>query len=244
MIRVKICGITDAAEADAAAAAGADAVGFVFAPSRRQIGAVRARQVAAALPPFVTRVGVVVNEPLERLRALVEGVGLDAVQLHGDEPPAYCAAVATWGVRVIKAVPVVGPLDLERLRAYRAAAVLLDAHRPGQRGGTGQAFDWRLAAPVARAVRVVLSGGLRPETVAEAVHIVRPYAVDVSSGVETGGRKDPAKMAAFVAAARAAAARWAQEPAGSAASADPASQDAVHRRACAAPDPRGGDQAR
>ncbi|MDR7554973.1 MAG: phosphoribosylanthranilate isomerase [Armatimonadota bacterium] len=235
MIRVKICGITDAAEAEAAAAAGADAVGFVFAPSRRQIDAVRARQVAAALPPFVTRVGVVVNEPLERLRALVEAVGLDAVQLHGDEPPAYCAAVATWGVTVIKAVPVVGPLDLEGLRAYRAAAVLLDAHRPGQRGGTGQAFDWRLAAPVARVLRVVLSGGLRPETVADAVRVVRPYAVDVSSGVETDGRKDPRKMAAFVAAARTAAAFWPQEPPGPMTPAGPAAQPSTSRRPRAGP---------
>ncbi|MDR7482286.1 MAG: phosphoribosylanthranilate isomerase [Armatimonadota bacterium] len=205
MIRVKICGITDDAEALAAAAAGADAVGFVFAPSRRQIDPVRARQVAAVLPPFVTRVGVVVNEPLERLRALVDGVRLDAVQLHGDEPPEYCAAAAAWGITVIKAVPVAGPLDLARLRAYRAAAVLLDAHRPGQRGGTGQPFDWRLAAPTAQVLRVILSGGLRPETVAEGIRVVRPYGVDVSSGVESDGRKDPAKMAAFVAAARQAA---------------------------------------
>jgi phosphoribosylanthranilate isomerase len=204
VIRVKICGITDAAEAEAAAAAGADAVGFVFAPSRRRIDPVRARQVAAALPPFVTRVGVVVNEPLERLRALVDAVRLDAVQLHGDEPPDYCAAVTAWGVTVIKAVPVAGPLDLDLLRAYRAAAVLLDAHRPGQRGGTGHPFDWRLAAPAARVLRVILSGGLRPESVAEGVRLVAPYGVDVSSGVETDGRKDPVKMAAFVAAARAA----------------------------------------
>lgn len=205
VIRVKICGITDTAEALAAAAAGADAVGFVFAASRRQIDPVRARQVAAVLPPFVTRVGVVVNEPLERLRALVDGVRLDAVQLHGDEPPEYCATVAAWGVPVIKAVPVAGPLDLVRLAAYRAAAILLDAHRRGQRGGTGQPFDWRLAVPAAQVLRVILSGGLRPETVAEGIRVVRPYGVDVSSGVETDGRKDPAKMTAFVAAARQAA---------------------------------------
>lgn len=210
MIRVKICGIRTPAEAQAAAEAGADAIGLIFAPSRRQIDAAVARSIAGALPPFVSRVGVVVNEPLERLRALVDGVRLDAVQLHGDETPDYCAAVRDLGVTVIKAVPVAGPLDVDRLRALPVAAVLLDTHRPGQRGGTGEAFDWRYARPVAAVMPVILSGGLTPDNVGAGIAAVRPYGVDVSSGVETGDRKDPAKIRAFIAAARSADAALAQ----------------------------------
>lgn len=205
MIRVKICGIQDEGAALAAADAGANAIGLVFAPSRRQIDAAQARRIAGALPPFVSRVGVVVNEPLDRLRALIADARLDAVQLHGDETPDYCAAAREFGVTVIKAVPVAGPLDLERLRALPVSAILLDTHRSGQRGGTGEPFDWRLAAPVAEAMPVILSGGLSPENVRAGIAAVRPYGVDVSSGVETDGRKDPEKIRAFIAAARAAA---------------------------------------
>lgn len=204
MIRVKICGIRDETSALAAAEAGADAVGFIFAQSPRHLEPAQARRIAAALPPFVARVGVVVNEPLESLRELVDAVRLDAVQLHGDEPAAYCRAAQDLRVTVVKAVPVSGPLDPERLRDFRVGAVLLDTHRPGLRGGTGEPFDWRLAAPAARAVRVILSGGLSPENVAAAIAAVRPYGVDVSSGVETDGRKDPGKIRAFIEAARAA----------------------------------------
>lgn len=207
MIRVKICGIQDQAAAMAAAEAGADAVGLIFAPGRRQVDLAQARRIGTALPPFVTKVGVVVNEPLDRLRALIDGVRLDAVQLHGDEDAAYCRAVRDLGVTVIKAVQVAGPPDVDRLRALPVAAVLLDTYRRGLRGGTGETFDWSLAAPLAAAMRVILSGGLSPENVAAGVAAVRPYGVDVSSGVETDGRKDPARIRAFVAAARAADAR-------------------------------------
>jgi phosphoribosylanthranilate isomerase len=212
VIRVKICGIRTDTEALAAANAGADAIGLVFAPSRRQIDAAAARRIAGALPPFVSRVGVVVNEPFDRLRALIDGVRLDAVQLHGDETAEYCAAVRDLGVTVIKAVPVAGAIDLGHLRALPIAAVLLDTHRPGQRGGTGEAFDWRLAAPVAAAMPVILSGGLTPENVRAGITAVRPYGVDVSSGVESGDRKDPSKIQAFIAAARAADAALEQVP--------------------------------
>ena len=207
MIRVKICGIQDETAAMAAAEAGADAVGLIFAPGRRQVDLARARRIGAALPPFVTKVGVVVNEPLDRVRALIDGVRLDAVQLHGDEDAAYCRAVRDLGVTVIKAVWVAGPLDVDRLRSLPVAALLLDTYRPSMRGGSGETFDWSLAAPLAAAMRVILSGGLSPENVAAGVAAVRPYGVDVSSGVEIDGRKDPSKMRAFVAAARAADAR-------------------------------------
>jgi phosphoribosylanthranilate isomerase len=204
VIRVKICGIQDEAGAMAAADAGADAVGLILAPSRRRVDPSQARRIARSLPPFVTRVGVLVNQPLERLRALVDGIRLDAVQLHGDEDADYCAAARDLGVTVIKAVQVAGPQDIEGLRALPVHAVLLDAYRPGQRGGIGEPFDWRLAVPVARAMPVILSGGLNPENVAAGVTAVRPYGVDASSGLEIDGRKDPAKMRAFVAAARSA----------------------------------------
>lgn len=202
VIRVKICGIQDEAGALVAAEAGADAIGLVFASSRRQIAPAQARRIADALPPFVTKVGVVVNEPLDRLRALVDAVRLDAVQLHGEESPDYCAAVREWGVAVIKAVAVAEPLDVARLRALPVSAVLLDTLRLGLRGGTGESFDWSLAAPVAAVVRVILAGGLTPENVAASIAAVQPYGVDVSSGVETDGRKDPEKIWRFVAAAR------------------------------------------
>jgi phosphoribosylanthranilate isomerase len=204
VIRIKICGIRDEASALAAAEAGADAIGLIFAPSLRQVDVAQARGLSDALPPFVTKVGVVVNEPLDRLREMIDAVRLDAVQLHGDETSEYCAAVRDLGVSVIRAVAVSGPLDPAPLRALPVAAVLLDTHRPGQRGGTGQPFDWTLAAPVARAMPVILSGGLNPENVAAGIAAVRPYGVDVSSGVESDGRKDPAKIRAFIAAARAA----------------------------------------
>lgn len=202
MIRVKICGIQEEAAALAAADAGADAIGLVFAPSRRQVSLDQARRITASLPPFVTRVGVFVDEPMASLRAAMDRARLDAVQLHGDEPPEYCAALRDQGVTVIKAVRVAGSLDVQALRALPVSAVLLDTHRPGLRGGTGETFDWQAAVPVARAMRVILSGGLGPTNVADAIAAVRPYGVDVSSGVETEGRKDAAKIRAFIAAAR------------------------------------------
>ena len=207
MIRVKICGIRTEAEALMAAEAGADAIGMIFAPARRQIDATQARRIAAALPPFVTKVGVFVNEPLDRVRALADTIRLDAVQLHGDETPEDCATVREWGVTVIRAIQVAGPLDVASLRALPVDAVLLDTYRPGVRGGTGETFDWAHAVPLARLMPVILSGGLRAEFVGDGVTLVRPYGVDVSSGVETDGRKDPAKIRAFVAAARNAAAQ-------------------------------------
>lgn len=206
MIRIKICGVTDEAGAAAAAGAGADAIGLIFAPSRRRVSRDQARRIAAALPPFVTKVGVFVNAPLGEIRALADGVRLDAVQLHGDETAADCAAVGALGLTVIKAIRVAGPVDPAGLRALPISAILLDTYHPDHRGGTGEPFDRRWAAPVAAVMPVILSGGLTPENVAAAIEAVRPYGVDVSSGVETDGRKDPAKMRAFVAAARAAAA--------------------------------------
>lgn len=200
MTRVKICGIRTASAALAAAEAGADAVGFVFyPPSPRFVPPARAAELARRLPPFVLRVGVFVNAPVQVVEEVAEQVGLDVVQLHGDEPPEVCARLRR---RVIKAVRVDGPDAVARAREYPVAAVLLDAHVPGLYGGTGRRFDWSLVRGLDKPV--ILSGGLTPDNVGEAIRQARPYAVDASSGVETAGEKDPEKIAAFVRAVRAA----------------------------------------
>lgn len=198
MTRVKICGIRTEAAAVAAVGADADAVGFVFyPPSPRFVPPSRAAALARLLPPFVVRVGVFVNAPVEVVEAVAREVGLDAVQLHGDEPPEVCARLRT---RVIKAVRVDRADAVVRARDYSACALLLDAHLPGRYGGTGRRFDWSLARGLDRPV--ILSGGLTPDNVAEAIRQARPYAVDVSTGVETDGEKDPEKITAFVRAVR------------------------------------------
>ncbi|GBD30581.1 N-(5'-phosphoribosyl)anthranilate isomerase [bacterium HR32] len=203
MTRVKICGVRTEAAARAAAEAGADAVGFVFYPeSPRFLRPERAAEIARTLPPFVVRVGVFVNAPLAVVDEVADRVGLDVVQLHGDEPPEVCARMRR---RVVKAVRVRSAQDVEAVRRYPVGAVLLDTHVPGRYGGTGQRFDWSAVPSLDRPV--ILSGGLTPENVAQAVVLVRPYGVDVSSGVETDGEKDPRKIAAFVRAVREADAR-------------------------------------
>ncbi|MDQ7851234.1 MAG: phosphoribosylanthranilate isomerase [Armatimonadota bacterium] len=204
-VRVKICGVTSPEVARAAAAAGADAVGLVFAESRRRVTVAQAEQIAAVLPPFVAAVGVFVDAPVEEVLTVAHGIPLDAVQLHGEETPQEVAALRAQGLRVVKAVRVGHRLDTEALERYRgASAVLLDTCVTGAAGGTGRPFDWSLARGLSERVPVVLSGGLTPENVAEALEVVRPYAVDVSSGVETDGRKDPEKIRAFIEAVR----RW------------------------------------
>lgn len=198
-VRVKICGVTAPAVARLAAVAGADAVGLVFAESRRRVTVAQAGQIVAALPPFVAAVGVFVDAPVEEVLSVAHGIPLDVVQLHGEEPPEEVAALRAQGLRVVKAVRVGDRLDAEVLGRYRAAAaVLLDTRAAGAAGGTGRPFDWTLVRGLSERVPLVLSGGLTPENVTEALEIVRPYAVDVSSGVETDGRKDPEKIRAFV----------------------------------------------
>jgi len=197
-VRVKICGITDLETARVAEEAGADAVGFVFAASRRQVTPETVREIAGGLPPFVVPVGVFVDAPLEKVKEIAAYCGLGAVQLHGAEPPEYCAALKKAGLRVIKALRVKGPEDLSGLGAYPVHALLLDTFVPSVAGGTGKTFDWKLLKGKVFPVPFVLAGGLTPDNVAAAVKQVRPYGVDVSSGVETAGRKDPVKIRLFV----------------------------------------------
>ncbi|MEI7769030.1 MAG: phosphoribosylanthranilate isomerase [Chloroflexales bacterium] len=203
---IKICGLRMIEHALVAAEAGADLVGFVFAPSRRQVSAAAAAEIAAAvraLPaPHPLVVGLFVNAPAVEINAVAESVGLDLVQLSGDEP---LAAAAGIGLPIIKTVRMDGS---DREAAWIAAGVrlLVDAHVPGAYGGTGARADWRQAAGLARRAPLILAGGLDPANVAAAKAHVRPWGVDVSSGVEAGGTKSAALIRAFIAAARAAAA--------------------------------------
>ena len=195
--RVKICGITNLEDAHHAAACGADALGFVFYPgSPRCVSPDTARRIVADLPPLVTTVGLFVNAPPDRIREMVAFCGLSTVQLHGDEEPDQCSYPPC---RVIKALRLKETMTEDVFASYQVSALLLDAYVPNQFGGTGQRCDWAQAATFAAQHRVILAGGLNPENVAEAVRLVQPYGVDVSSGVETKpGQKDPEKVDQFI----------------------------------------------
>jgi len=193
--RIKICGISDAASARIAADAGANAIGLIFAPSRRRVTGEQAREITSSLPPFIAKVGVFVDEDQGLVREIVTRAGLDTVQLHGSETPDYCS---TMPVPVVKAIQVRGTDSLSALSRYRVAAFLLDTYDPETLGGTGRPFDWNLAANIPGAHRVILSGGLNASNVFEALDRVRPFGVDVSSGVETDGRKDHSKIREFI----------------------------------------------
>ena len=190
---VKICGITQPADAVQAVSAGASAIGLVFWPSSpRAVDAVRAREIIAAVPAPVSVIGVFVNQVDEAKRVSTE-LGLSAVQFHGDETADDCHRM---DVRVIKAVAVRDRSAIDSALALPdTVTVLLDAHDPIKRGGTGKPVDWSLAREVARRRFTILSGGLTPDNVSEAVAAVRPWAIDVSSGVESApGRKDHTKL--------------------------------------------------
>lgn len=205
-IRVKICGVTTPEDAAAAAAAGADAIGLVFhAASPRRVSLARAAAVAAALPPFVSAVAVVLDPEPELVDALAASPAIDWVQFHGREDPALCARA---GRRWLKAVPMAAPGALADCRARYpgARAFLLDGHAPGEAGGRGESFAWDAVERGGDPRPLILAGGLGPDNVAAACRAARPWGVDASSGVEQApGRKDPALMAAFAREARRAA---------------------------------------
>lgn len=192
---VKICGITRIEDAEAAVAAGAHAIGFVFWPeSPRFIDPFRAARIAAALPPFVTPVGVFVNQAPSYINAVAARVKLGAVQLHGDEEIDQVRSISR---PVIKAIAL-GPRSPDASSWPSHVTLLLDVHDPGQRGGTGRTIDWSAAASIAGGRRVLLAGGLTPVNVAEAVARVRPFGIDVSSGVERSpGVKDHGRIRAL-----------------------------------------------
>ena len=209
--RVKICGITRPDDGRHAARAGADAIGLVFyPPSPRYVSPRQAADIVAALPPFVTTVGLFVDAPPEQIAALLEQVPLDMLQFHGDELPEYCAAFQRPWIKALRMRDGVDPrAEADRYGAAGARGLLVDSYVPGVPGGTGERFDWdRL--PADPPLPLVLAGGLDPANVAEAVRRVRPWAVDVSGGVEVlgvdgrrqGGIKDPGAVSAFIRAAR------------------------------------------
>jgi len=198
---VKICGVTSVADAVMAAEAGADAVGLNFYPkSSRYLSLKQARAIAAALPPFVWAIGVFVNEDLDAVARIRDALRLDAVQFHGDERP---AAIKGFGGRTLKALHVgAEPVDAVARGFTSVEALVLDAAQPGF-GGGGVTFDWAFAASLAKMRPILLAGGLTPRNVAQAVKAVRPFGVDVASGVEAHpGVKDAKKVKAFIRAAR------------------------------------------
>ena len=197
---VKICGITRASDAEVAVECGASAIGFIFwRPGKRYIDPARARAIVRGLPPFVTPVGVFVNETAEHINAVADQVGLGAVQLHGEERPEIVDRIVR---PVVKAT---SRADAETAAPWPAhVAFLVDADDPVNRGGTGERADWAAAARLASVRRTLLAGGIRPENVLEAVATVRPFGVDVSSGVEEApGIKNPARIRALFEALRA-----------------------------------------
>lgn len=206
-VRVKICGVTNREDAEAAIALGADALGFnLFAGSKRCIDLEREGEWIAALPPLVTRVAVLVNAPLDEARRVAAHPAIHCVQFHGDEDAAYCAEFARSGRSFIKALRLRDAGAIGEAPSFATRQLLLDADAGAAYGGTGMPIDLALAAEVVRShptLNVLLAGGLRADTVAAAIAAVRPYAVDIASGVECAGeprRKDPERMAAFIAA--------------------------------------------
>lgn len=200
--RIKICGLTRAEDVAAAVAAGADAVGFVFAASPRRVTPQQAAVAAAAAPPPVARIGVFVDPSQDEVEQAVAAAGLTAVQLCGSETPTF---VASLGMPVIKVVSVGASFDLEVTAPYRdvAAAYLLDTFVPGMAGGTSRVFDWAAVGHLPADAPYFVAGGLNPDNVAACVAAMRPWAVDVSSGVESApGIKDHARIEAFCAAVR------------------------------------------
>jgi phosphoribosylanthranilate isomerase len=203
MTMVKVCGITNPADARVAAEAGADAVGFIFAESPRLVDAEEARRISIALPENVLKVGVFVNAPPEEVLRTAAEAGLDMAQLHGDETPETVAAVRTGGLPVMKAIRVRNADDLADVERFDADLLLLDAYSEKARGGTGKTFDWGVAKSLKGRGNIVVSGGLAPENVREALDFFEPYGVDASSSLEDApGKKNEDSVRRFIVAAK------------------------------------------
>jgi phosphoribosylanthranilate isomerase len=203
--RIKICGITNLEDALWAANLGANALGFVFARSPRKISPQKACRIMAKLPPFIFSVGVFVNETTEKIKKVIETCQLNAIQLHGEESPQFCQKFRNR-IKVIKAFRIKDASDLKDLLRYDVDAYLLDTFSSTAYGGTGRTFNWDLAVKAKKILKnrpLILSGGLNPENVREAIRKVQPYAVDVSSGVECSpGKKDEVLLKKFIQAIR------------------------------------------
>ncbi len=199
MVKVKICGITNLEDAIVSCEYGADALGFIFyRKSHRFIEPEKAKEIIKAIPPFVTAVGVFVDEDADRINEIAKNIGLNAVQLHGNESPEFCKKITG---KVVKAFRVIGDFDVSDFGhgECRVSAYLLDTYIEGMAGGTGEVFNWDIAVKAKEYGRIILAGGLKPENVADAVKKVMPYGVDVSSGVEERpGKKDLKKVKKFI----------------------------------------------
>jgi phosphoribosylanthranilate isomerase len=201
--RIKFCGITSVDDARLAVEAGAWALGMIMWPgSERRCDPAEAGRIAAALRRQAEIAGVFVNQPLDEVCGLADGIGLSLVQLHGDEGPSFCAEVARrTGAKVIKAARVQTGADVQAMEVFHTDFHMLDTHRAGRWGGTGETFDWELVRLRRADIPLILSGGLTPENVAAAIAATQPFAVDVASGTEAApGVKDPEKLRAFAAA--------------------------------------------
>jgi phosphoribosylanthranilate isomerase len=203
MVFTKVCGITNPGDAREAADAGADAIGLIFAESPRKVGIEEARRISIALPDGVLKVGVFVDVDPEEVLRIAREIGLDLAQLHGDETPETVAAIRGAGLPVMKALRVRNAEALADIQSYEADLFMLDAWSARVRGGTGETFDWELAKSVKGRDNIVVSGGLTPENVREAVEFFEPYGVDASSSLEeTPGKKDGERVRRFVRAAK------------------------------------------
>jgi len=202
LIKVKICGITNIEDALASCEYGADALGFIFyKKSPRFIEPERVKKIIRELPPFVTTVGVFVDDDADRISEIADAAKLDIIQLHGSEPPEFCNVFKR---KIIKAFKIQeqgarGKGQENEIRRYTVSAYLLDTYKEGVEGGTGETFNWEIAKEAKGFGRIILAGGLTPQNVAEAVETVMPYGVDVSSGVEQKpGKKDLQKVKNFI----------------------------------------------
>jgi len=200
MTWIKICGITNLEDALKASYLGVEALGFIFAPSRRRVEPSPAKKIIRSLPKTLLKVGVFVDEDPEEVMRIVEYCGLNALQFHGKESPLYCQ---TFFYPVFKAIRIKNLDSLREIENYQDVTILLDTYNPQQAGGTGNPFPWEIALRAKEKGNFILSGGLNPDNVGEAIKKVRPWGVDVCSGVEMcPGKKDSSKMAEFVRRAR------------------------------------------
>ena len=195
MVKVKICGITNPQDASLAVELGVDALGFIFAPSPRQVSPKNAQRIIDSLPPFVQKVGVFVDGDLRSIQHIKDFCGLDVIQLHGDESPEFCRELMPDTIKAFRLKNASSLIPLE-LYQGNVRALLLDTYQKGLKGGTGKPFEWRLALKARElGIPVILSGGLGPSNIAKAILTVRPYAIDVNSSIERQpGRKDPELM--------------------------------------------------
>ncbi|MFB6466913.1 phosphoribosylanthranilate isomerase [Cytobacillus sp. Hz8] len=199
-MKVKICGIMDFKAARCAVESGADALGFVFAESKRKVTPMQAKEIIEQLPNQLLKVGVFVNEDISTIEKIIAESGINIVQLHGEETPSYCEQLS---VPVIKAISVGSYSDLEKAQEYSCEYLLFDSPKEKYHGGNGKTFNWELFHSFQpKGTKIILAGGLHSENVIEAISRVQPDMVDVSSGVETNGKKDLSKIKEFIAKAK------------------------------------------